>query len=498
MIDETFNLQLIGEPKRARLMPSIADSKKEERATSILLAVFRVVPYFAREVLSEVKAPSGKTAKIECFTEVSFKGKSDRQLRPDGLITIKQGQKRWTALIESKIGSSELVHEQVEQYLDLAKANGIDAVITISNQFVANPTFHPLKLSKVKTRTVGLFHFSWISLVSKAILIEANTGVNDPEQVFILQELVRYLEHDASGVQAFTRMGSGWKEVCSNILKGTQIRQGEKIVEDAICSWHQLMRYLSLYMSQKLETPVTWVLSATKKQNLEENLKADIKRLVERHRFKAKFNIPDTASDITLIADVRSRTLSFSMSLVPPTDKKKPTAAINWLTRQLKDLENYPVTISASWPRRAMKNSAALVAVIDEPKSLVPDNVSDLPRKLEVIMTKDLAKNDRFKGVKTFVDSVIEEFPSFYSKVGQELKVWVPRPPRIQTKEEDVAEDESNDEQLYYYYVSGAKKQIGPVGRNEVLEVAKNHQASGMKIWHEGLEHWTSFDEVFS
>ncbi len=35
----------------ARLNPTVPDSKKEERATSILLATFRVVPDFARAML---------------------------------------------------------------------------------------------------------------------------------------------------------------------------------------------------------------------------------------------------------------------------------------------------------------------------------------------------------------------------------------------------------------------------------------------------------------
>ncbi|VAW87052.1 hypothetical protein MNBD_GAMMA18-1828 [hydrothermal vent metagenome] len=48
----------------ARLIPTVADSKREERATSSLLASFMAVPDFAREVLSDVGAPVGKRIKI--------------------------------------------------------------------------------------------------------------------------------------------------------------------------------------------------------------------------------------------------------------------------------------------------------------------------------------------------------------------------------------------------------------------------------------------------
>lgn len=57
----------------AKLIPTVSDSKKEERATSSLLASFMVVPTFAKEVLSEAGAPTGKRLKIKCYTEVTFK-----------------------------------------------------------------------------------------------------------------------------------------------------------------------------------------------------------------------------------------------------------------------------------------------------------------------------------------------------------------------------------------------------------------------------------------
>lgn len=43
----------------ARLFPVLADSKKEEKATSILLSIFTVVPDYARAVLKEAGASGG-------------------------------------------------------------------------------------------------------------------------------------------------------------------------------------------------------------------------------------------------------------------------------------------------------------------------------------------------------------------------------------------------------------------------------------------------------
>jgi len=44
----------------ARLIPTLPESKREERATSILLATFRVVPAFALDMLKEAGAPQAK------------------------------------------------------------------------------------------------------------------------------------------------------------------------------------------------------------------------------------------------------------------------------------------------------------------------------------------------------------------------------------------------------------------------------------------------------
>ena len=111
---------------KARLIPIVAESKKEERATSALLAVFRVVPKYAFEMLSEVGAPTSQRAHIDCLTEVVPKNQEGR-LRPDGFLSVTYGKKCWSALIESKVGNAPLKQEQIEQYIGLARSLGCDA-----------------------------------------------------------------------------------------------------------------------------------------------------------------------------------------------------------------------------------------------------------------------------------------------------------------------------------------------------------------------------------
>ena len=106
----------------ARLIPVVSETSKEGRATSALLAVFSSVDEFGKRMLRMVGAPSSKMARIQCLTEVVFKtGDGQKKYRPDGLIVVKLGSRTWTAIVEVKVGHSELKADQIEAYLDIAK-----------------------------------------------------------------------------------------------------------------------------------------------------------------------------------------------------------------------------------------------------------------------------------------------------------------------------------------------------------------------------------------
>lgn len=62
-------------------------------------------------------------------------------------------------MVEAKIGKGEICSEQIERYLNLAKANGIDAIITLSNQFVARADHYNVNhfTSPPRAKVVKLF-----------------------------------------------------------------------------------------------------------------------------------------------------------------------------------------------------------------------------------------------------------------------------------------------------------------------------------------------------
>ncbi len=444
----------------ARLVPVVADSKKEERATSVVLAAFTVVPDFAHAVLSDAGAPIGKRSTIQSFTEVSFKGDNPKS-RPDGLIIVTTGKKMWSALVESKVGQSELNVDQVEEYINIAKAQGVDAVITVSNQFAALATHHPVKVSKQKIRSTGLFHFSWLSILSKALLLIESKVVDDVEQAYILNELVRFLRHDYSGVTRGLRMSPGWKSTCLEVHQGAPLKKSGNEVSEAVASWHQLQKYLAIQLSVALGKPVKTSLPRRHVKDPASRLHDDIHDLTAKHALSAEIEIPNTAGRVVLTGDFLRKTLDLSIRLDAPGDTKRQTASINWLARQLKGCNTDNLVLKASWPKRIPTTLMPVAELLEEGGGrLIPPNIKDMPSSFELVRIIDLGA--KFKSVKAFVEIAEDELVKFYGDVCQNLTRWVAKPPRVKSSSGTASDDQSqSDEQRLISTLIGEKQDRG-------------------------------------
>lgn len=430
MVDKSKVEKSMVKGKRARLFPVLPESKKEEKATSILLAVFQAVPDLAREILSDAGAPIGKRSQITCFTEVSFKGSSPKS-RPDGLIIISSSGKEWGALVETKVGRTDLTEQQIEEYMDLAKEQGFDAVITISNQFAALPSHHPIKVNKNKTRAVGLFHFSWLSIISRSILLIDSKTVEDAEQAYLLRELIRFLEDSASGISSAVRMSSDWRDTCDTVHQGTQLKKADSAVAEAVADWHQLVRYLSIQLSVKLGQPCNAWMPRAHANDPAVRLADDVGTLVTKNEVAAELDIPNAAGRVNVTVSLLRKTLDLSVNIDTPKDVKQQRAAINFVLAQFKNSTVEDLIVRVNWPRRVASTELPLQRALDEDsrKALIPENFKDLPSSIDLIRVVDL-------GVKlktaTGLPEVSEvEVTRFYQEAVQGLEKWVPKAPRV-------------------------------------------------------------------
>ena len=414
----------------ARLIPSISDSKKEEKATSIVLASFMAVPEFTARVLWSVGVSVTKRTKIECFTEVVFKDSPvEADKRPDGLIIIKTGNRVWSALVESKVGRSDLQKEQIESYLSLARHLKVDAVITFSNQFAATPSHHPVKVPATKTRSVDLFHFSWLALKSAAAILVNEKQIADHDQAYIMSEVVRYLDSASSGVEKFSRMPSTWKDLCSAIQNGATVGKNSEMVVESVGAWHQLMRQLTLDLSIAIGQSVELSLSRENKKDPSTLLQEEADSLRKTGCLNTELSIPNAAAKLKISADIARKVVFVSMKLNAPKDTKRATASVNWLLRQLKHKDASDLAVRAYWPRRAGTTIESLESLRDNPSKLIPEGLNVIPVALEVCRVVDFGA--RFKGAKTFVEDISGVIPAFYEDAGQELNNWIAKAPKV-------------------------------------------------------------------
>ena len=409
----------------ARLIPVIADSGKEQRATSALLSVFSAVPSLANILLSDFGQKITQRSSVNTFTEVVLENAGDGKDRPDGLIVIRRGSKTWSALVETKIGKSRIEQDQIERYLKLARLNYIDALISISNEFVARPNHHPLNVSKSLLKKVDWFHLSWTSILTQAILLHENSLLEDAEQAFLSRELVRFLSHDSAGVTGYSQMPSCWSDSINTLKSGGSLRKHSTEVLEIVGGWHQKTRELSLQLSQLLSRQVTVELSKTHTTDPDNRIHSDIDKLCKENTLNASFNIPNAAASIVVCADLKSRGIRVSMTVNAPKDRQKTTSRLNWLLKQLKEADPVRINIGLIWASSARNTHVPLELLLENVNQPEITQSKVLPRAFEVIL--NVAPGAQFSGRKTFIRVLEATFPQFYDNVGQYLKNWQPK-----------------------------------------------------------------------
>jgi len=427
-------------------LPVAADTSKEVRAASIALAVLSVVPDFRAAMLSTIGQRAGSRARLDCFTEVVFASEPpDMKCRPDGLLVLEGGKGRsWSCLVEVKIGAALLENEQVERYAALAKLNGIDAIVTISNQFVATPTHSPLRLSKSSLKGVEIFHWSWMFLLTQALLVLNDETVETPAEEFMLREFARHLDHPATGTSRFEQMNPEWKDLVSKVQSGAVLNRNDAAVELSVGAWHQEVRDLSLMLSRQLRTLVSICLPKSHREDYDTRLKEDSDSLIREHKLSCTLDVPDAAAPLEITADLLRRSVVVSMSLTAPKDKQRASARINWLLRQLAKSEALGIQVRANWPGRAASTQASLESLRENPDCLEADNKSLAPYSFDVLLVTDLA--GKFAGRRTFIEQLEEIVPLFYKDVGEHLRAYVPPPPKLKDGKPEAAEKESSAE----------------------------------------------------
>lgn len=425
----------------ARLIP--VATKPELRNTCVTCAMLMAVEEFAEVLLGTLGAPVGKRAKTRIWVEPVFKSvKPDNKDRPDALVIVDNGRREWRALVEAKAKGADLDASQIDRYLDIAKDHGVDAVITISNQFVATPTQSPCDVNRQKLKKVSLFHWSWSYLETEAKIQLSKSAVSDPDQAYILSEYVRYLEHDSAGVSEFEQMGKEWVEACKLYFAKSKLDKKSPLGAAVVSDWDELMRCIALRMSRNLETNVTTILSAKERKDPNSRLEALQNSFVSTGELESRLEVPGAASPISVEADLTRRSVTVSMFVDAPKDKKRASATVTWLLRQLSKTEDGSIMIVAKWPGRTQDACAELTKIREDADVLVGDRNGQIPRAFEIRAVSDLG--GKFTQRRNFVPELAGCVIRFYDIVGQHVVPWQAPPPKPK-KPEYVDEPEKRE-----------------------------------------------------
>lgn len=415
---------------KARLIPTSGISgadEQERRATSALLAVVSSVKEFGRTLTRRVGAPAGA---VETFVEVPFEVNGHKAY-PDGLIRVTRGRTSWTALVEVKTGTNELQSEQLETYLDIAKTEAFDALVTISNEISSAAAEHPTSVDKRKLRKVALHHLSWSQILSDAVMEKTYRGVADPDQAWILGELIRYLEHPKSGVLEFDDMGSHWVETRSSARAGT-LRSGDPGPSAITAKFDQLLQFISLRLGRELGTDIQLALSRAETHDQDARRQGLLVDLVDNGRLAGGLRIPDAVGPLVICADLRAAQITASVEIAAPAQSRS-TTRVRWLLRQLSEA---PASLRIdAYARHSRSSMSALLSEVREDAELLVEDRNRELRRFELHLTEAMGIK-RGNGRGSFIASMIELVDRFYAEVVQGLRPWTPPAPRMRKPEQ--------------------------------------------------------------
>ncbi|MGH2715191.1 MAG: stress response protein [Thermoleophilaceae bacterium] len=419
----------------ARLIPAVGirgQEEQEKRATSSLLAVMRAVPEFGHALVGPLGAPKGR---IATYAEVQVKDAGGKTHIPDGAIVVERGKTAWRCLVEVKTGTADLTSEQVNRYLDWARENRLDGVLTISNQITGSPTDSPVPVDGRKLRTTRLYHLSWWRIITEAIVQHRHRGVSDPDQAWILGELIAYLDDERSGASGFQDMGENWVGVRNGAGDGT-LRATNSDVRDVAGRWEQFVEYLCLGLGQDLGRDVRPV--RPRKQSAADRLDANAISLADGGIVDAAIRVPDAVGPLVVQADLRTRKVVTSVTVEAPGDGRPPTR-VNWLLRQLKEAPD-GLVVEVSFANSQATTAALLSAAREDPKCLLLENDPKRPpRAFRLSLSRQMGTK-RGKGERSFVLETRRQAMDFYRELVQDLRPWRAAPPKLPDEPDEVPE----------------------------------------------------------
>lgn len=235
-------------------------------------------------------------------------------------------------------------------------------------------------------------------------------------------------------------MDKSWSVVCS---EGGLENKTEDTTA-AVLSWHSLCRDLALTLSEETGVDVAQAIPnkyIKPKNGYTEKLKDDVESLYVNGCLSTSIKITNAASNLSILANVREKYFSVSMTLRVSKDAKTAQGAIGWILKQLKGVELDGLHVTACYAGKNSNKTCALNVLIEDGyQALAHDNRKNIPHSFDVYLKNDL-KLSEIKGIRKFPEIVKKSTDSYYFHVGENLKKAQNKAPKISRNKENDAGD---------------------------------------------------------
>jgi len=420
--------------RAARLIPFYKPGD-EMALSSIFLSGLRLITEFRKNLFKSITLPF--SGSVHIYTEVEFLLFDKKRI--DGLILIVRGKKIIDGvIIEVKNKNNELNHQQISNYIEIAKEYKIPKVLTISNQFVNFPTQSPLSIKTPKY--VSLYHFSWsyILTIAHILLIDNDTNISNDDQVEIMEEIVNYLESPKSGVVGFQQMKAGWTEVAHKINAGASLKLKDDSVDETVSSWIEEERDMALILSRELGLLVR---SGQKKykNDLLARINHEKKQLVSNQNLESNLQVDGAVSDIVVKPNFGRKNIEMSVDVKAPLDRKT-RPQITWIKNQIKlcqkkSPELYNIMEKGMMLDISIKFSSNPVRVpITEIEDAHEKLIGKEIKSFSIVFINYLGK--KFESRKQFVNIIEKMLVDYYRGIIQYLKNWEKPAPKFHKVDE--------------------------------------------------------------
>ncbi|HEU4364275.1 MAG TPA: hypothetical protein VFT13_02300 [Candidatus Krumholzibacteria bacterium] len=428
------------ESRRVRLFPSHnihSEREAELRAAASFLAVAKAVSEFGRRIVSMAGGPAGK---LECYTEVPFPCEMNgarKELRPDGLLRVRRGKTEWKALVEVKVGAQVLDQAQIDQYHTVASDEGIDALITVSNEAALASGLPPhVTIDGRRARRVPVIHLSWDRLLSEAQMLSSKQEVSDADQHWMLDEWILYVTDEGSRIIEAPQLGAHWGDVMRAAQAGG-LRSCTLQMEDVVRCWDAYLRKFGFRLRAKLGVDVGQRLSREEKADPAVRFKRLCATAVDQGVLQGVLQIPGAAGDVAVDVILAASSVRYSVEIDAPTEGR-PRTRVSWLLRQLErdSAASGDLTVKVNWQYKKYRTQASLRDALADSGRLFVDAAGlsvptdALPKSFTLERASRLPKG-KGRSSAPILEGASKGFEAFYRDVVAKLKPYIAPAPQM-------------------------------------------------------------------